>query len=78
MGVQDLIALLLVAAAAGYVGRWVKRTMTGRGGCDCGGDKSSCRADGAALRQVKRQPFVPVDQVGRPSPPPPANEPKGR
>jgi hypothetical protein len=35
MGVQDIVALLFVALAAGYAGRWIWRRMTQRHGCAC-------------------------------------------
>ncbi len=52
MGVQDVIALLIVAVSATFAFRWVRRSFGADGGCGCG--KTSCAqrpkdsADGSA------------------------------
>ena len=65
MGVQDIVALLVAAAAVGLVGRSLVRALGGRGGCRCDrGDP--CKRDGGATAVSKRMPLVTPDQVGRP------------
>ncbi len=65
MGVQDIVALLVAAVAAGLVGRSLMRSLGGRGGCRC--DRGEpCKRDGDTTTAPKRVPLVTPDQVGRP------------
>ncbi len=69
MGVQDLVALTVVAGAAWYVARVFYRMGKGRAGCGCetDGKKSACSAQGAAARAgITRVPLISTDQIGKP------------
>jgi len=72
MGIQDYLALTVVAVALAYAGRSVWRMLNGKTGCapNCGcGDKPA--KAGAARpppRGLKRVPLVTLDQVGKPAP----------
>ena len=73
MGIQDLIALALVAAAMAYAGRSVWRMLNGKTGCasNCGcGDKPANKDDAPAAtrRGLKSVPLVTLDQVGKAAP----------
>ena len=72
MGIQDYLALTVVAVALAYAGRSVWRMLNGKTGCatNCGcGDKP---ATGGAIRPPSRGlkclPLVTLDQVGKPAP----------
>ena len=81
MGIQDLIALALVAAAMAYAGRSVWRMLNGKTGCatNCGcGDKRADKGEAPAAprRGLKRMPLVTLDQVGKPAPLTPSDSPR--
>jgi len=68
MSAQDGIALILVLAAATFVGRAMWRTLAGRGGCSCGQDGTCGRAErDSSARLGKRVSVVTIEQVGRPA-----------
>ncbi len=70
MGVQDIVVLLLVAIAVGYIVRRIRRVMSSRGDCGCGqGGKCTGGAASSTDRRdrIRRLPLVSVDQVGTPS-----------
>ena len=69
MGVQDVMALTVVAGAAWYVARMFYRMTKGRAGCGCqqDGKKGGCSAQGAAERAgITRVPLISTDQIGKP------------
>lgn len=71
MGIQDIIALSLVAGAALYAGRSLWRMLNGKTGCasncSCGEKPTEPGASPAPPRRVlKRVPLVTLDQVGKP------------
>ena len=60
-GVQDILVVLLVAGALWYVVRFMRRAMSGKGGCHCeqgstcgGGSESGVPQD----RGIRRVPLV--------------------
>lgn len=74
MGIQDIIALSLVAAAALYAGWSLWRMLNGKTGCakHCGcGDKptQSDASPATSQRGLKRVPLVTLEQVGTPTSP---------
>jgi len=73
MGVQDIVALTIVAGALVYAGRGLWRTMAGRGDCACPGQKSCPSARKSSAKKpvpvspaLKRLPLVSLQQVRRP------------
>lgn len=44
MSWQDVIVLTIVAAAGVFVGRYLWRTFSGKGGCQCEGNTGACGA----------------------------------
>jgi hypothetical protein len=72
MGIQDYLALTVVAVALAYAGRSVWRMLNGKTGCatNCGcGDKpAKAGAVRPPSRRLKRLPLVTLDQVGKPAP----------
>jgi len=72
MGIQDYLALTVVAVALAYAGRFVWRMFHGKTGCatNCGcGDKpTNPEAPRSPARGLKRVPLVTLDQVGKPAP----------
>jgi hypothetical protein len=70
MGIQDVIALLVVAGAIWFVARALLGTFRGRGGCGCGQAKSGQLFDKCTSKRsptVKRRPIIPSDQIGLPN-----------
>jgi hypothetical protein len=81
MSVQDVLALVVAGGAVLYTVRWVRRSLGGKGGCGCEAGNGACRrrsgpgnshgpsARYASARPISPRPipFVPADQVGRPS-----------
>lgn len=57
-GVQDILAVLFVAGALWYVVRFIRRAMSGKGGCHCeqgspcGGGSESGASQKRSLRRV--------------------------
>lgn len=73
MGIQDIIALTLAAAAAVYAGRALWRMLHGKTGCatNCGCGNKSTQSDASpatSQRGLKRVPIVTLEQVGKPAP----------
>ena len=69
MELQDVIALLVVGGAVWFVARALIGTFRGRGGCGCGQAKSGQLFNKCTSKRsptVKRQPFIPSDQIGLP------------
>lgn len=80
MGIQDIIALSLVAAAAVYAGRTLWRMLNGKTGCapNCGcGDKPTPpdASPATSQRGLKRVPLVTLEQIGKPKPSAPTEPP---
>ena len=73
MGIQDYLALTVVAVALAYAGRSVWRMLNGKTGCatNCGcGDKpAKAGAVRPPPRGLTRVPLVTLDQVGKPASP---------
>ncbi len=65
-GVQDILVVLLVAGALWYVVRFMRRAMSGKGGCHCE-QGSTCGAgseSGASeKRGIRRVPLVTLSHV---------------
>ncbi len=61
MGIQDIIALTVVAGAVAYIVRSLWRTMKQQAGCGCDQGKK-----GSTVRGAKRTPIITADQIGRP------------
>lgn len=68
MGIQDIIAIGIVLAAALWCIRRLRRA-TKTGGCNCGcGRQAGATPSGQDDRTgLKRVPLVPTDQIGLPS-----------
>lgn len=62
MGVQDVLALMIVLAAAAYAGRKV----FGSGGGSCGGCAQSREKTATTPGDLKPTPLLTPDQVGKP------------
>ena len=65
-GVQDILAVLFVAGALWYVVRFIRRAMSGKGGCHCeqgspcgGGSESGV----SQKRSIRRVPLVRLSHV---------------
>ena len=63
MVLQDVLAIVLVAAAGLVLLRRAYRSFRGHGGCGCGGGESQCTS--RPKLGIERQPFVPLDQLSR-------------
>lgn len=65
-GVQDILVVLFVAGALWYVVRFIRRAMSGKGGCHCeqgspcGGGRESGVSD---KRSIRRVPLVTLSPV---------------
>ncbi len=65
-GVQDILVVFLVAGALWYVVRFMRRAMSGKGGCHCeqgspcGGGSES---DVSQKRSIRRVPLVTLSPV---------------
>lgn len=76
-GVQDILAVLFVAGALWYVVRFIRRAMSGKGGCHCeqgspcGGGSESGVSQKRSIRRVPLVTLSPVaeDQAGPAEPP---------
>jgi hypothetical protein len=82
IGLQDLVALAVVAVAVVYAGRSLWRTLHGETGC--GGEcASKCTATGdageqpAVRRTLKRLPLVTLDEMTKPAHPRQPTQPSG-
>ena len=62
MGVQSVIVLVMVTAAAAYLGRLAWRAFSSPGTCRCRQGPEAGQAGG-----IKKLPLVTPDQIGRPS-----------
>ncbi len=67
-GVQDILAVLFVAGALWYVVRFIRRAMSGKGGCHCdkgtpcnGGSKSG----GSEKSGIRRVPLVSLSKAAQ-------------
>jgi len=81
MGIQDIIALTLAAAAAVYAGRALWRMLNGKTGCapNCGCGNKPAPSDATPVsspRGLKRVPLVTLEQVGKPASCAPAEPPE--
>lgn len=64
MGIQDIVALSIVAAACYYVAKSVWQQMSG-GGCGC---DSGCKTEQAVERtRVKKTPLVTLEAAPKPN-----------
>jgi len=74
MGIQDYLALTVVAVALAYAGRSVWRMLNGKTGCatncGCGDTPAKAGALRPPSRGLKGVPLVTLDQVGKPAPSP--------
>lgn len=78
MGVQDVIAIGVAAAAALWVLRMFTRTLKGESGCGCSSKPGAANQSPCSAKPrtgLRRQPLVPLERVGRPEPtqPPDSN-----
>ncbi len=86
-GVQDILVVLFVAGALWYVVRFIRRAMSGKGGCHCE-QGSPCGEGGESAvsqkRGIRRVPLVTLSPVAGDqadsaeppgSPPPPIQTP---
>ena len=78
-GVQDILAVSFAAAALWYVIRFIRRAMSGKGGCHCeqgspcgGGSESGVSQE----RSIRRVPLVTLSHAAKdqadPAEPPPS------
>jgi len=78
MGIQDYLALTVVAVALAYAGRSVWRMLNGKTGCatNCGCGAKPTQSDASPAtsnRGLKRVPLVTIEQVGKSVPPAPSD-----
>ncbi len=65
-GVQDILVVLLVAGALWYVVRFIRRAMSGKGGCHCEqGSPCGGRSESnvSQSRSIRRVPLVTLSHV---------------
>ena len=69
MGLQDIVAIIVVIGAISFVGRSMWRAVKGQGSCGC--SRKVCGSVGpdeqsSTDRGLKRTPLVTLDQIGKP------------
>ena len=69
-GVQDILVVLFVAGALWYVVRFIRRAMSGKGGCHCeqGSPCGGGSESGVSQRSLRRVPLVPLSPVAEDQP----------
>lgn len=83
-GVQDILAVLFVAGALWYVVRFIRRAMSGKGGCHCeqGSPCGGGSEPGVSQRSIRRLPLVTLSPVAEdqsvPAEPPGSSPKHGR
>ena len=66
MGIQDIIALSIAAAAALFAGRTVWRTMNAGGCTSCPSQQEARSRSESPPMRLARKPMITVDEVGLP------------
>lgn len=74
MGIQDIIAISVAAAAALWVVRMFTKSFSGESGCGCSAKPSATGESSCSAKPrtgLKQHPLVPLESVGLPNKNPP-------